>query len=133
MRKRIDSTDQTSEVDMTPMLDIVFIMLIFFIVTTSFVKESGITISQPDKSDNTVPPPPFNTIVIQINQLEDVIFAGRLILQDAVQVNIEVALSKNPKTVVLVKVDESVASGLLVNVVDQVKLAGINQITVSRG
>ena len=95
MRKRISSPGQTSEVDMTPMLDIVFIMLIFFIVTTSFIKESGITIDLPNKSD-TNPPPISDTLVIQINQLEDVFCSSRLILQDAVQANIEVALSKNP-------------------------------------
>jgi biopolymer transport protein ExbD len=132
MRKRNSNPDQTSEVDMTPMLDIVFIMLIFFIVTTSFVKESGITIDRPSKTKEIHPIPVTNTLVIQINQLEDVFFAGRLILQDTVQANIEVALSKNPNVVILVKVDESVGSGILVNVVDQVKLAGISQVTVSR-
>lgn len=131
MRKRINNPDQTSEVDMTPMLDIVFIMLIFFIVTTSFVKESGITIDRPNKvpeTDMIVTP----SMVIQINELEDVFFAGRLILQDAVQANVEVALSNNPKVVILVKVDEEAGTGILVNVVDQVKLAGVVQVTVSR-
>ena len=131
MRKRISTPDQTSEVDMTPMLDIVFIMLIFFIVTTSFIKESGITIDRPNKSDPKHSPI-TKTLVIQINELEDVFFASRLILQDAVQANVEVALSKNPKVVILVKVAESAGSGILVDVVDQVKLAGVAQIMVSR-
>ncbi len=132
MRKRISNPDQTSEVDMTPMLDIVFIMLIFFIVTTSFIKESGITIDRPSKSKKTDQIPVTNTLVIQINELEDVFFASRLILQDAVQANIEVALSENPNVVILLKVDERAGSGVLVDVVDQVKLAGITQVTVSR-
>ena len=131
MRKRISDPDQTSEVDMTPMLDIVFIMLIFFIVTTSFIKESGIEIDRPNKS-GTPPLPVSNTIVIQINGLEDVFFASRLILQDTVQANTQMALSKNPKVNILVKVAESAGSGILVDVVDQVKLAGVAQITVSR-
>ncbi len=132
MRKRISQPDQASEVDMTPMLDIVFIMLIFFIVTTSFVKETGITIDQPSKSPTPTLTTVTNTLVIQINELEDVFFAGRLILQDAVQANIEIALSQNPDAQILVKVDESAGTGVLVDVVDQVKLAGIGQITVSR-
>ena len=131
MRKRINDPDQTSEVDMTPMLDIVFIMLIFFIVTTSFIKESGIAIDRPNKSD-TPPLPVSNTVVIQINGLEDVFFASRLILQDTVQANTQMALSKNPKVNILVKIAESAGSGTLVDVVDQVKLAGVAQITVSR-
>jgi len=131
MRKRIGNPEQTSEVDMTPMLDIVFIMLIFFIVTTSFIKASGITIDRPNKSDIN-PPPVSDNIVIQINELEDVFFASRLILQDAVQANVELALSNNPKVVILVKVDENAGTGILVDVVDQVKLAGVAQVTVSR-
>lgn len=131
MRKRLINPDQSSEVDMTPMLDIVFIMLIFFIVTTSFVKEPGITINRPTKSE-TIDPIIKTTIIIKINELEDVLFEDRLIMQDAVQANIEVALSSNPNVVVLVKVDETADTGVLVDVVDQIKLAGINQVTVSR-
>jgi len=131
MRKRINTLDQSSEVDMTPMLDIVFIMLIFFIVTTSFVKESGISIERPTNIESPKPNPP-KALVIQINELEDVSFAGRPIQSDAVQANVEVAKSENPDVVILVKVAESADTGLLVDVVDQVKHAGIERVTVSK-
>jgi len=130
MRKRATMSDQSTEVDMTPMLDIVFIMLIFFIVTTSFVKESGIEISRPSNSPE--PAPESQALVIEINQLEDISIAGRSILQDSVQSNVEAALSSQPNLVVLVKIDDSAGTGILVDVVDQIKLAGIAQVTVSR-
>jgi len=87
MRKKLKPVDQSSDVDMTPMLDIVFIMLIFFIVTTSFVRESAILIDRPsmpddiDRNENA-------TVLIQVNELNDVNFGGRNILLAAVQANV---------------------------------------------
>ena len=132
MRKRLNMSDQSSEVDMTPMLDIVFIMLIFFIVTTSFVKESAIEISRPANSGDPVPNPDQRPLIIEISELEDISIAGRVILEDSVQSNVEAALGRQPDLAVIVKIDDGAATGILVNVVDQVKLAGIEQVTVSR-
>jgi biopolymer transport protein ExbD len=128
MRKLKLSQEQTSDVDMTPMLDIVFIMLIFFIVTTSFVKESGVTINRPTGVDGDTK---SETVVVEINELNEVNFAGRNILADSVQANTEIALSKNPNTAILVKIANTAATGLLIEVVDQIKLAGIEQVTVT--
>lgn len=130
MRRKHTIDQQESEVDMTPMLDIVFIMLIFFIVTTSFIKESGIEINRPTESKSPIPP--TNSIVIKINELEDVHFNGRLVSHDSIQANVEAALSKAPKAAVSVQVAESADTGVLVDIVDQVKRAGIKQVTVSQ-
>lgn len=131
MRRKHAVDQQESEVDMTPMLDIVFIMLIFFIVTTSFIKESGIELNRPADTKN---PGPIDimAITIKINELEDVHFNGRLVAHDSIQANVEVALSKNPKAAVSVQVAESADTGVLVDIVDQVKKAGILQVTVSQ-
>jgi len=131
MRKKRVNNEDTSEVDMTPMLDIVFIMLIFFIVTTSFIKESGITINRPAKAPDT-DTIKTESVVIEITDLEDVTFAGRMIDRESVQANVEITLSQNPEVAIVVKVAESADSGLLVSVVDQIKLAGIEKVTVSR-
>jgi biopolymer transport protein ExbD len=131
MKKRIKSINQDSEVDMTPMLDIVFIMLIFFIVTTTFVKESGITLTRPNKdtppTDKDVP-----AIVIIINELEDVEFDSRVIQADAVLANVQSALSINPNVGISVQVAETADTRLLIKVVDQVKQAGLEKVTVSQ-
>src|SRR5690625_3696557 len=55
-RRRLGTVDESSEVNLTPMLDVVFIMLIFFIVTTSFIKESGVEIERPESSAATPRP-----------------------------------------------------------------------------
>ncbi len=122
---------QDSEVDMTPMLDIVFIMLIFFIVTTSFVKESGLNIQRPS-FDETNDDKIQHSIVIKINELEDIQFGQRLIQQDAVLANVQAAISKNPKVGIMVQVAEVADTRVLVSVVDQLKQAGLANVTVSR-
>lgn len=129
MRKHRSNQEQASDVDMTPMLDIVFIMLIFFIVTTSFVKESGVNINRPSKGATSQD---GQTLVVEINELNEVSFSGRAILADSVQANTEIALSKNPNTSIMVKIAKSASTGILIEVVDQIKLAGVNQVTVAQ-
>ena len=131
MRKLKTITEQASEVDMTPMLDIVFIMLIFFIVTTTFVKESSIEINRPNNS-HQIEPSELKALVITIHSIEGISINGRAILQGSVQANIEAELSKKPQLSILVKVDENASSGILVNIVDQARLAGIESVTVNR-
>jgi biopolymer transport protein ExbD len=131
MRKLKTITEQSSEVDMTPMLDIVFIMLIFFIVTTSFVKESAIEINRPNGTSKPIDIE-SKTLVITIHSIEGISINGRSVLQGAVQANIEAELSSKPGLSILVKVDENASSGVLVKVVDQARLAGIKNVTVNR-
>jgi biopolymer transport protein ExbD len=129
MRKHRRNQEQTTDVDMTPMLDIVFIMLIFFIVTTSFVKESGVNINRPSKGPTSAD---GTTLVVEINEVNEVSFSGRAILADSVQANTEIALSKNPNTSIIVKIAKSASTGVLIEVVDQIKLAGVAQVTVAQ-
>ena len=131
MRKHRKIEDET-DVDMTPMLDIVFIMLIFFIVTTSFIKEDGIEIHRPNNNQSEAPPNPTSPILIRISDTGDVSLGGRLIDVGAVQANVETERSKKPKAAVIVQVAESAKTGVLVSVVDQAKKAGVDQVTVTK-
>ncbi|MBV1910980.1 MAG: biopolymer transporter ExbD [Kangiellaceae bacterium] len=132
MRKHRHVIEEDTEVDMTPMLDIVFIMLIFFIVTTSFVKEAGIEITRPNDNQSEAPPNPTSPILIKISDTGDVNIGGRLVDVGAVQANVETQRSKKPKAAVIVQVAESAATGILVSVVDQAKKAGVPQVTVTK-
>jgi len=130
--KRIRQTiDNETDVDMTPMLDVVFILLIFFIVTTSFIKESAIDIHRPQKS---APPTDIESknVVIKLTKLNQVLFNNRKILRTAIRSNIEVFLSQHPKAQVLLQAAKTANTGILVNIVDQAKLAGIQQVTVGQ-
>jgi len=131
-RKHRRIIEDETEVDMTPMLDIVFIMLIFFIVTTSFIKEAGIEIYRPNNNQSEAPPNPTSPIVIRISDTGDISIGGRLVDVGAVQANVETARSKKPKAAVIVQVAESAATGILVRVVDQTKQAGVDQVTVTK-
>lgn len=131
MRKHRKNLDDETEVDMTPMLDIVFIMLIFFIVTTSFVKEDGIDIGRPPLNPPPdAPPNPQRPILISIDGNSDVKMDGRLIDVAAIQPNVETARAKRPKASVVVMADESAKSGVVVSAVDQAKLAGAGGVMV---
>jgi len=132
MRKHRHVIEDDTEVDMTPMLDIVFIMLIFFIVTTSFIKEAGIEIVRPNDNQSEAPPNPTSPILIRISETGDVSIGGRLIDVAAVQANVETERSKKPKAAVIVQVAESAKTGILVSVVDQAKKAGVPQVTVTK-
>jgi len=124
--------EDETEVDMTPMLDIVFIMLIFFIVTTSFIKEAGIEISRPNKNQSEAPPNPTSPIVIRITDTSDVKIGQSLIEVAQVEARVSVALAKKPKAAVVVMAAEKARTGVVVGVVDAVKKAGIAQVTVTK-
>ncbi len=133
MRKQRKHFDDESEVDMTPMLDIVFIMLIFFIVTTSFTKEDGIELNRPAAN------PPSNTepknnrpIVISISESSEITMDGRIVDVAAVRANVESGLAKNAKALVIVQAHPAAKSGVVVRAVDQAKQAGADKVTVAK-
>ena len=131
-RRHRHKIEDETEVDMTPMLDIVFIMLIFFIVTTSFIKEDGIEINRPNKNQSEAPPNPTSPIVIRISDNGEVSIGPSLIEVAQVEARVSAALSKKPKAAVIVMSSESARTGIVIGVVDAVKKAGIAQVTVMK-
>ena len=114
-----------TEVDLTPMLDIVFIMLIFFIVTATFVHERGIDVTAPPPEDK-----PVDTevaIVIAVDARNNIFVeeggAQRQVDFRAVRANVARKLAENPKSPVLVQADKKSDMGVVVRVMDQAKLA----------
>jgi biopolymer transport protein ExbD len=128
-RKKHYSENEDAEVDMTPMLDIVFIMLIFFIVTTSFVKESGIEVNRP-KAQQASKKPSAN-IFIAINEAGLVYMEKREVDIQRVRANVERMLAEAPEAQVMIQADQAAKHGVVVKVMDQVKAAGITTISVS--
>ena len=133
MRKSRKHFDDETEVDMTPMLDIVFIMLIFFIVATSFVKEDGIILNRPAKNQNQDNQDTKNTpILIVLDGNGDIRVKNRLIDVGAVRANVEAEKAKKPNAAVVVQVHEDAESGILVSIVDQARLAGAEKVIVAK-
>ena len=118
-------------VDMTPMLDIVFIMLIFFIVTTSFVKESGLDVQRPlaTTQNNTPTSPP---IAIRIDEIGNIIINSRLVDVERVAATIEFMLAENPTDKVVLMASDDTSHQQVVGVMDQVKeISGLSLSIVS--
>ena len=129
MRRIFKKKEEESGIDLTPMLDVVFIMLIFFIVTTSFVKESGIDVSRP--SAKTAKKKQRATILVAISQSGEIWIQKRKIDIHSVQANIERLHAESPEGTVVIQADKRAETGLLVDVMDQVRLAGVKSIAVS--
>jgi biopolymer transport protein ExbD len=127
--RRHRPAQEETELDMTPMLDIVFIMLIFFIVTTSFVKESGVTVNTPlaattTKQENA-------NIFIAITAAGEVWIDRRPVDPRAVRTIVARLHADNPEGSVIIQSDAKSATGTLVDVMDQVRLAGVEGIAIA--
>lgn len=119
--KRIREEDEAA-VDMTPMLDIVFIMLIFFIVTTSFVKEAGIELNKPKAAQATKKK--NANIFIAIRGNGEVWMDKRQVDVERVSANIERLLAEQPTEVVIIQADKEAKHGVVMKVMDQIKATG---------
>jgi biopolymer transport protein ExbD len=127
-RKRFHEEEE-AEVDMTPMLDIVFIMLIFFIVTTSFVKESGFDVNKP-KAQQASKKKSAN-IFIAIDGAGRIHMEKRVVDIKRVRANVERMLAESPEAQVMIQGDVDTKHGIIVKVMDQVKAAGIERLMVA--
>lgn len=130
MRKQHAGADsEESTIDMTPMLDIVFIMLIFFIVTTSFVKESGITVSRP--SADTATEDKKGNIMVAIKPNGEIWIDKRAVDVRSLRANVEKLKAESPESGVVIQADTDAKTGILVQVMDQIRLAGIMNISIA--
>jgi biopolymer transport protein ExbD len=127
-RHRSDS-DLESEIDLTPMLDIVFIMLIFFIVTTSYVKESGIEVNRP--TAQTAERKERGNIIVSIRADGEVWIDKRVIDIRAVRANVARLHAEYPLGSVIIAADRDTKTHYLVEVMDQVRLAGISNALIA--
>jgi biopolymer transport protein ExbD len=129
-RRQADSHDSSTGIDLAPMLDFVTNLLIFFIITAVFVKESGLTVNRPtsfeqeNKEDS-------KSIQIQILDNGEIWVDNRAVDSRAVRANVERLSAVNPDSGVLILAQEKAPTGTLVEVVDQVHLGGIYNITFS--
>jgi biopolymer transport protein ExbD len=121
--------EEEAAIDMTPMLDVVFIMLIFFIVSTSFVKESGIDINRPNAA--TAETKERAHIMVAISEVNEIFIDKRKVDIRSVRANVERLRMESPEGAVVVQADTASKTGLLVQVMDQIRLAGIQNISIA--
>jgi biopolymer transport protein ExbD len=125
MIKRRNKERDDSTIDITPMLDIVFIMLIFFIVTTSFVKETGVEVNRPNAS--TAVRDERGNILIAITSNDEIWIDKRR----SVRANVERLKAENPEGSVIIQADKASKTGFLVETMDQVRLAGVQNVSIA--
>ena len=131
MRRKRTRKGEEAEINVTPMLDIVFIMLIFFIVTTSFVKEVALELNRP-ASEPQEEKRIAEVIAIRIEATGRIEIGSRTVDVRAVRANVEGELaSKGPETPVVVIADRASDSGLMVRVIDQARMAGARQVSIA--
>ena len=125
----MSAPSEEGEIDITPMLDVVFIMLIFFIVTASFVKETGIEVNRPDASTSQAKP--RANILIAINDMGEIWIDKRRVDESQVRANIERMHAENPQGTVVIQADEEAKTRPLVAVMDAARAAGVYDVSLA--
>jgi len=125
------SSEQSSqsEIDLTPMLDVVFIMLIFFIVTASFIKEAGIEVNRPESV--TAEQKKNAKILVAVSATDQIWIDKRLIDPRTVQLQIERILAENPKGGLVVQADAKSSAKTVAGILDAARDAGIQDVAIS--
>ena len=129
MRRKRQRNTEESDIDITPMMDVVFIMLIFFIVTATFVKESGIDVTRPDAQ--TATKQNRVGILVAINEYNEIWINRREVDINAVRANIERLHAENPQGGAVIQADKNAQTGTLVEVMDQIRLAGVQAFSIA--
>ena len=127
LRKRLEE-EHHHGIDLSPLIDVVFILLIFFIVTTVFVKESGVEIDKPQAV--TTQELVSELIIIAITEDNEVIYDRSNIGVEGVRSTVSMLLKRQERPVVI-QADKRVSTDLLVQVIDQAKLAGAASVNIS--
>jgi biopolymer transport protein ExbD len=121
--------EEEGAVNLTPMLDVVFIMLIFFIVTASFVKEAGIDVNRPSAA--TAERKEKGNILVAISENNQIWIDRRQVDPRALRANIERMHAENPNGAVVIQADEESKNKLLVQVMDAARMAGVKNVSIA--
>ena len=120
---------EEDDINITPMLDVVFILLIFFIVTANFIKEPGLEVNRPDAETSSIQE--NAAILIAIGATGDIWIDGRRVDVRQVKANITKLLADNPQGTVVIQADERATADAIIKVMDQSRDAGVYAISLA--
>ena len=126
-----DNDTVDSEIDLTPMLDVVFIMLIFFIVTASFVKEAGFDVNRPPKTNQPPKDNEIKNILVSISNEGQLFINRRPVDAGALVPNIKRLHAENPKGAVVIQAEDDSANEHLITVMDAARKAGVYNVSIA--
>ncbi|WP_194842673.1 biopolymer transporter ExbD [Endozoicomonas sp. OPT23] len=127
MQSQADNSD--SEIDLTPMLDVVFIMLIFFIVTASFIKEAGVDVTRPEAA--TAQQVENVNILIAITATNEIWIDKRRVDRRSVRSIVERMHAENPKGAVVIQADKKSNTETVTSVIDSSRAAGVYDVSLA--
>ena len=130
MRRKSRANDE-AEINITPMLDIVFIMLIFFIVTTSFVKEKGLEVSRPSNTPPKEVKKNKGPILVKIDANGNITMKGRMLERKAVQANLEREKAEKPDSALIIAAHPDAETDALVTILDAAEAVGVGSVSVA--
>ncbi len=130
MRRRKSGSSDEAEVDMTPMLDVVFILLIFFIVTSTFLSEVGFDLTPPPPSPDDPNRKTKPAVTINIDDTNGIFVDGRFTDIGSVRANIERRKAETPEVSVVIVASPGAKNRYVVEVFDQAKLSNIQNVNV---
>jgi len=136
MRKHIAAIkleEEESEINLTPMLDVVFIMLIFFIVTATFIRETGLDVNRPDQQDQPQVVQEEGAILVIIDNNDDIWIDGRIVDERAVRPNIQRMHAEDPDRPVVIQAERNSSTKILVSVMDASRQADVYNISIASG
>jgi len=129
VRKTIRGAGDRVDINMGPLIDMVFLLLIFFVVTTSFVKETGVEVNRATAA--TAETKENSTVMVGVSKEGEVFYDGRRVDVRSVRGLVERALAENPEAGVIVVADRASETGVVVQVMDQARLAGAANVSLA--
>ncbi len=134
MRRRKRRRDsEESKINLTPMLDVVFIMLIFFIVTATFVKEIGLDVNRPDNKEPETVDPDKKSIVVRITNRDRILIMGQDVDVRSVRANIERMHAENPEAPVIIQPHPESTTNTMIQIMDSARQAGVYNVSLASG
>ena len=130
-RTRIHKGEESTDINISPMIDMVFILLIFFIVTTVFVEEEGIGVDKPTPSSDPVDQNDDEPIMLKVTVANQILHNGQSISLNRVETVVKNALSQNSELPVIMQVERGALAGTMIKVMDRAKMGGADKISVT--
>ncbi len=132
-RLAVQKESDENKINLTPMLDVVFIMLIFFIVTATFVKEVGLDVNQPEDNKPKTIDPDKKSIVVRVTNRDRIVIARRDVDIRAVRANIERLHAENPEAPVIIQPHPDSKTETMIHIMDSARLAGVHNVSLAAG
>jgi biopolymer transport protein ExbD len=127
-RRALTEAEEVSDINVSPLIDMVFILLIFFIVTTTFVEETGVEVDKPQAA--SAASLDKNSILLAITAQGQVVYGGQEIGLNGVRPLVKRMTDQEPIPVII-QVDKNAAAGVVVRVIDEAKLGGAKNVSLA--